>query len=52
MYARSSHGAPMVRAKIVQALDSVGKLQEGTCVVYGNGLYDGGLHNIKPSGWG
>jgi hypothetical protein len=30
----------------------VGKLREGTCNLYGNGLYDGGLHNIKPSGWG
>ena len=51
-FARSSHGAPFVRAKIVEALEAVGKLREGTCNLYGNGLYDGGLHNIKPSGWG
>ena len=51
-YARGSHGAPLIRTKIVQALESVGKLRQGTCVVYNSGLYDGGLCNIKPSGWG
>jgi hypothetical protein len=51
-YSRGSHGAPLVRNKIVEALESVGKLNEGTCVVYNNGLYDGGLFNIKPSGYG
>lgn len=51
-YARGSHGAPLVRAKIIEALESVGKLRQGTCVVYNNGLYDGGLFRIKPSGWG
>jgi hypothetical protein len=51
-YARGSHGAPLVRSKIVEALESVGKLREGTCDVYNNGLYNGGLFNIKPSGRG
>ena len=51
-YARGSRGAPLVRAKIIEALESVGKLRQGTCVVYNNGLYDGGLFRIKPSGWG
>ena len=51
-YARSSHGAPLIRSKIIEALESVGKLNQGTCVVYNSGLYDGGLLGIKPSGWG
>lgn len=51
-FARGSRGAPFIRAKIVEALESVGKLREGTCSVYGNGLYDGELYNIRPSGWG
>jgi hypothetical protein len=51
-YSRGSHGAPQIRAKIVEALESVGKLNEGACVLFNNGLYNGSLFNIKPSGWG
>ena len=51
-YSRGSHGAPLIRAKIVEALESVGKLKEGACVLFNNGLYNGSLFNIKPSGWG